>query len=327
MNDVLLCSRPIAADDLCRKAGIDRTKLQSRNCARPSIIQAPSFIHAYKPYLLGDPNSAVHGVLQQLAPASQSRELTHIGLSFGDDNTVAFANITERLRTDGVAWLNSSTGQYTKRMDSFARAARNYQLALMKFRDAARSSAPTAARAVAKQQAQVAYSALQTEFHREIGLVTKNIRARRGTPIDNFNRAINIANSSRSITKLQVADQMQAHNLVRFSKYAKFLGNGMALIDFGSRVGNIHNTYREGGNWQRELFIESSSFAALGVLGIGTTVAINLFLFATPFGWAGLIIGGIALAGIATASSIRIDKLIHERGGHAYDWLMEGISI
>jgi hypothetical protein len=327
MNQLLLCSRPMSADDLCKNTSIDRKHLYASGCTQPAVIPAPSIIQAYSPYLLGNPNSAAHGVLRQLAPVRQSRELTHIALSVGDDNTVALADIIERLRTDGTSWLNSSVGIYAKRMDSFSKAAHNYQFALMKFRDVASATTPKATRMIAKQQAQAAYNAFQREFHREIGLVTKKIRTRRGTPINNVHRAINIANSSRSIAKLHVADQMQAHNLVRFSKYAKYLGTGMALIDFGTRAGNIQSTYREGGNWQRELFIESSSFAATGLLGVGAGMAINLFLFATPFGWAGLIIGGIMLAGIATAASINIDKLIHNRGGQAYDWLIEGMRI
>jgi hypothetical protein len=43
------------------------------------------------------------------------------------------------------------------------------------------------------------------------------------------------------------------------------LGNGLAVIDFGSRVGNIHNSYQAGGNWERDFFIESSSFAASAI--------------------------------------------------------------
>jgi len=44
-------------------------------------------------------------------------------------------------------------------------------------------------------------------------------------------------------------------------------------IDFGSRIASIHNEYEAEGDWERELFIESSSFAVSTYAGI--TVGAN----------------------------------------------------
>ncbi len=127
-----------------------------------------------------------------------------------------------------------------------------------------------------------------------------------------------------TIAKLQVANQAQANNLVKFTKHTKLLGNGLAVIDFGSRVGNIHTTYKAGGNWEREMFVESSSFALSAVAGTAAVNAgLGLLLFATPVGWAGLIIGGIAVAGVAAATSIGINNAVKENSGNWYDAIMK----
>ena len=123
---------------------------------------------------------------------------------------------------------------------------------------------------------------------------------------------------------------MQANNLVKFSQQAKFLGNGLAVIDFGSRVGNIQNSYRAGENWERELFIESSSFALSTIAGTAAVkagvAALGFLVVATPVGWVGLIIGGVTVAGVAAVTSISINNYTKENNGRLYDNIMERIS-
>lgn len=115
------------------------------------------------------------------------------------------------------------------------------------------------------------------------------------------------------------------------SKNLKHLGDGLAFIDFGSRVGNIHNSYRAGENWERELFIESLSFAASA--GAGVTVvnagsaALTFLVAATPVSWVGLIFCGIAIAGIAAGTSMIIDTHLQKKGGAVYDKIMSGTGL
>ncbi len=89
---------------------------------------------------------------------------------------------------------------------------------------------------------------------------------------------------------------------MKFAKQAKFLGNGLAVIDFGTRVGNIHNSYQAGGDWERDLFIESSSFSAS-------------------------VVAGLAIAGVAAASSIGMNNYVKENSGNLYDDILKWISI
>ena len=157
-----------------------------------------------------------------------------------------------------------------------------------------------------------------------------NVKARRGTPLSSATRATNIAQSSRNVAKLNVTSQTQAHNLVKFTQHAKFLGNGLAVIDFTSRVGSIHNEYKAGEEWERELFIESSSFAASALTGAAVvnvgTAALGLLVVATPVGWIGLIVGGVAVAGTAAVASIRVNNVVKSNSGGVYDSIMKWIS-
>ncbi|MCW8935337.1 MAG: hypothetical protein OQK98_11490, partial [Gammaproteobacteria bacterium] len=175
------------------------------------------------------------------------------------------------------------------------------------------------------------YQVMQSKFQNELRVVTAQVKSRRGTPLTNVNRGLNIAKSSRNVAKLDITSQVQANNLVKFSKQAKYLGNGLAVIDFTSRVGSIHNNYKADGEWERELFIESSSFATSAVAG---TVAINvgsaalgLIMVATPIGWVGLIIGGAIVAGTAAAVSIGVNGYVKENAGSRYDDIMKLFSL
>lgn len=160
------------------------------------------------------------------------------------------------------------------------------------------------------------------------------VKARRGTPLSSATRATKIAQSSRNVAILNVASQIQANNLVKFTQHTKFLGNGLAVIDFTTRVGNISNEYRSGGEWERELFIESSSFAAsasasagAGMLAVNVgTVALGFLMVATPVGWVGLIVGGIVVAGAAATASITMNNIVKDRSGGLYDEIMKWTS-
>lgn len=186
-------------------------------------------------------------------------------------------------------------------------------------------------KAAIKQKAHTAFEKMQSQFSNELKVISGQVKARRGTPLTNADRATNIAQSSRNVAKLNVTSQTQAHNLVKFTQHAKFLGNGLAVIDFTSRVGNIHNEYKAGGEWERELFIESSSFAAsagAGVLAVNAgTAALGLLMVATPIGWVGLIVGGIAVAGTAATTSIVVNKAFKDNSGAWYDSIMSVLGV
>ncbi len=162
-------------------------------------------------------------------------------------------------------------------------------------------------------------------------MVTARSRAKapKGVPLSNVDRALHIARSSRTPVKLNVMSQVQASNLMMLSKQGNFLGTGLVAINFFSRAGNITNSYRAGENWERELFIESSSFAAgatLGTIAAGIGVSaleyIPFAMLATPFGWVGLIFAGVAITGVSAGVSFAADNATKTIAAKNYDRIM-----
>ncbi len=106
----------------------------------------------------------------------------------------------------------------------------------------------------------------------------------------------------------------------QFSKYGKALGNGLIVVDVASRVGNVQKTYKTDGDWERELFIESSSFAASALAGGAIAKAGATFLIlATPAGWVGLIV-------VAAAVSMGENYAVKGKSGGLYDSIMEWLN-
>jgi len=136
----------------------------------------------------------------------------------------------------------------------------------------------------------------------------------------NRTRALNIARSSRSIKKLELVSTLQAGKLARFSKYGKAMGTGVVAIDFASRIGNVQTTYKADGNWERELFVESSSFTLSALAGTATAKAgVAFFVVATPVGWVGLIV-------VAAATALGTNYIVKEKSGGWYDDIMDWVS-
>lgn len=198
----------------------------------------------------------------------------------------------------------------------------------MEYHQASRANSST--KATAKQKAKIAFDKMQRKFRLEVKATTSQVKSSRGPPMANFKRGANIARSSRSVAKLDLINPVQADNIVKFTKYAKVLGNGLTIVDFGGRVGNIHNSYKAGTNWEREMFIESSSFAVSAATGIGVVnaggAALTFLMVATPVGWVGLIVGGLAVASTAAVASISANNISKKMSGGFYDDIMKWIS-
>ena len=326
MSEILLCNKPIKADALTSQCGIDSSMIFGAQCRQPSMLTA------YTPYLIGsDPSNAAKSMVNQLTNTAKNRELTNIALSFGGENTLAIADISAKLQALGVGTMGASTSFYGNRVGGFADAVKNYQAALMEYRHVIENKVTNSAiKTAAKQKAITAFQKMQQGFHHELKSVTGAAKSARGTPLTSGTRGTNIARSSRNVAKLNITSQIQTSNLVKFSQHAKLLGGGLAVIDFTSRVGNIHNSYKAGQNWEREMFIESSSFALSASTGIAAvnagTAALGFLMVATPIGWVGLIIGGIAVVGVSAGASMWVNDFAKEDAGAWYDNIMDWIN-
>ncbi len=324
MSDIILCNKPISANTLSSQCGIDTDTIFGMHCTNPTML------NAYTPYILGEnPSPASKSIVNQLTTSANNRELTNVALSFGGDNTIAIAEMTAKLKEFNVGVMGASTSIYANRVGGFADAVKSYQDALMEYRQAIETKSPV--KAAAKQKAFNAFQKMQRDFHFELKSIKAANKSRRGIPLTNSNRALNIAESSRDVAKLNVTSQAQASNLVKFSQYSKFLGNGLAVIDFGSRVGNIHNSYKAGQNWERQMFIESTSFTASALTGAAVVkaggAALSFIMVATPVGWVGLILGGVAVVGVTAAASIGMNSAVKDNSGDWYDSIMDLLGI
>jgi len=240
---------------------------------------------------------------------------------------VGVGKIMDDLRVGLSATSGSVSGTYAARSNNFTTAVKNYQDSLLAYREIVRSKETTGpAKTAAKKTVQNAFEGMQKKFQNELSFVDKVTnanKAKKGTPLNNSQRGLNIARSSRSIVKLNIETQIQAGALARYSKYGKVLGSGLAVIDFGSRVGNIKNEYNARGNWEREMFIESTSFAASVYLGNAVVAAgssaLTFFAVATPIGWIGLILTTAAVV-MLTNSAVKANS------GSLYDKIMNWIN-
>lgn len=324
MPEILLCNRQIGSHSIESQCGVTAANISGLGCTAK-----PTSLLPYQPYLLGPaPSSYDRNLMAQLGAGGDTQNLTNLSLSFGEDNTLALADITAKLQEYQIGLMGTATSVYAHRVQGFGLAVKKYQEALLEYRNAIKTN--PAARVMARQKAYSAFQQMQLRFRHELAAVSSVSKAKKGTPLNNPVRATNIARSSRNVAKLNITSQVQASNLVKYSRQAKFLGNGLAVIDFGTRVGNIQNSYKAGGNWEREMFIESSSFAASASTGILTTNAgaavLGFLMVATPIGWVGLIIGGVVVLGAATAATITVNSYTKENSGKTYDQIMKWID-
>ncbi|MCF6363188.1 MAG: hypothetical protein L3J88_07560 [Gammaproteobacteria bacterium] len=278
---------------------------------------------AYKPYTIGPLMPAEVGLIPPLL-CGNPRNLHRLSATLGQDKVIGVSSAMMALRDSTAALAGSATSVHAARGNAFTATVQHYQNALLIYRDVMHGKgAPGITPASAGQAIHTAFANMQQRFQYELNITALSQKAspRKGTPLTNSTRAMNIARSSRHIQKLQLTSVVQATALGRFSQYGKVLGNGLVLIDVGSRVGNIHNEYKADGDWERELFIESSSFVVSATAGILTVKAgVAFFILATPVGWIGLIV-------TAAAASMGANYITKEKSGGVYDSIMKLLGV
>ncbi len=319
MEEIIFCKEAMKTECLHHYLGLNGQDITGISCTNPSYLKA------YTPYRVGLRSPYIGGcVLTQLTPAHISRNLTDLSLSLGEDNVIALADMFAILQKYGPGMAGSSTTVYSDRINAFVKAVEKYQATLMEYRQAARAS--PAVRRLAEEKARTAFQDLQVRFRHSLASVTKHSRSRKDTPLHSIKRALHLARDSRRITKLNITNHVQANNLVMLSKNMTFFGFGMAVIDLGSRTGNIHNSAQAGENWERQLFIESlclgGSAIAGGAVAKAGSAALTLLVTATPITWIGLIICGAVVAGAVAGTAIWANQYLQNNGRYIYDSIM-----
>ena len=233
MAEILLCKHPYSLDSLNNIHDMYSLRLKHKPRTGPPVLLP------YHPYLHSTrPSITDENILVILDHHLPKKDITDMAFEFGEENAVAITEIAAAFRTYGAGTTGAATSIYSERIQNLGVAVKRYQDTLLEYRNIVKSN--PAVSSASKQKVIDAFQKMQKNFQGEIKAITSGIRARRGLPLTNSTRALNIARSSRRIAKLHVFDQEQASRLVQFGKYGRFLGNGLAVIDFGSRMGNIH---------------------------------------------------------------------------------------
>jgi hypothetical protein len=331
MTTIILPRLPIQADSMQRMLDLPP------DCIHGFGTTSPKTLWPNTPYMLGerktDHDRRIMGLLSQ-QPANHT--LGDLSLAYGSENTRALAELTRRLRETkpyGVAGAGAAASVYAQRMDSLGKAIQAYQHAAVEYHRVSHSRAVSG---IARGAAQMRLSEAKANLSKRFGIELNTIKSRlpkrqwrllRANDERMFERIRRTGRASR----LDVGSSVEATDLVRFARHAKFLGNGLAVIDFGSRVGDIYTDYKTGGNWEREMFIHSSSLALSATAGEIATIAgmatldIAIAVAATPVGWV-LIIGGLAVAGAAALGSVYVNNWTEKHAGSFYDRIMSWIS-
>jgi len=317
MAEILISSRTWNKPQFKQMCGKPLDEMQ---CSGSNGVMLP-----YKPYTVGQTTYNEELILRALRNNNCPQNIHALSSALGEDHIVGVSDSMVKLHDTTSALTGATSTVHAARGDKFVLAVQRYQNTLLAYRNVTQGKGTAGAtKASAGVAVSAAFEDMQKHFQRELSMTAGLQRAsRKGTPLRNRTRALNIARSSRSIKKLELVSTLQAGKLARFSKYGKALGTGVVAIDFASRIGNVQTTYKADGDWERELFVESSSFAVSAVVGglvVKAGAAALVFLtVATPVGWVGLIV-------TAAAVSMGMNSIVKEDAGDTYDSIMSWIG-
>jgi hypothetical protein len=170
----------------------------------------------------------------------------------------------------------------SRRVENFAETIRNYQLSLIKYHEAMKNKVP---RHAAKKEAEEAFERFQKAFRKEISTVDQRRISK--SPLKSFKRATGLVRGNPNFTEINIGSVFEASWLAKLARFGICIGTGLAVFHFGSRATSVAGAAASGDkNWEREMFIESSSFAASATTGL-----------------VGVQIGGAALAALLAATT------------------------
>ncbi|MCW8935145.1 MAG: hypothetical protein OQK98_10510, partial [Gammaproteobacteria bacterium] len=177
MSEIIICNQSLSPLALQNQCNINIDQIFGFNNSTSAIL-SPN-----KPYLLGDDSPQNRNILTQLSPMLASSDVTNLSLSYGGNNIVALSELTAGLKDYNIGLMGASTSMYANRVGGFAGSVKEYQAALMNYREAV--TAKSASKALAKQKAMRSYQVMQSKFQNELRVVTAQVKSRRGTPLTN----------------------------------------------------------------------------------------------------------------------------------------------
>ena len=317
MPSILLCDRAVYTDWLCRDTGLPEGVIHGREPGFPNMLRPCT------PYVLAQGlGLRDHAILGDLAPPTVAGNLTRLCTAHGGDTTLALADMLDdlrRLRPSVTQYVAATADVTGARIERFAQAVRASQQAILDYHRATRSGS---GRDAAREALVRANENLNQRFRVELRAARSRMSARYRALSSQDQRLAELVRHTRKVVRLDMASRVESSKLARLGSAAKYLGNGLTALAFGSRAQDIHAEYLAGGDWTRKLFIESSSFAASAWVGmvmadVGAT-ALGAVVVATPAGWA-LIVAGLAAAAAVTSATALTDAGAHTALDAIYD--------
>jgi hypothetical protein len=308
MPNIFFPSQTLSAEELFGKGHPALANLPRNNSLQCTALAANL------PYCLDEtdvhPESKI--ITQTLGniPESSRNNLMCTIDTFGDltptlaafyDKHLAFFNFQNSAGLVGAAATASET-----RLDGFQKALKNYQAALQALHNhKGTGRGPSATNAALKGRVRATYSELQLQYRAELNKLASpgSLGKNRGNALASADRGITLA--QRRGRGINVASTTQALQISRMATGISYTGRGLIALDAGIRINGVHNTYKQGGNWQREAAIQTTGFGAGSAAGLITGKAVVMGLTAiglglTPVGWVVLIGIGIT-AGFGAA--------------------------
>ena len=319
MPEIFFPSRNISSQELSIEAEIQQ--YLKRNNALSC-----NGLNAHMPYCLNTETlhpeaKIITQTLGSLTPRARHNLMCGID-QFGDSLKTVANFYSRELSTISLPPLDASAGITASgaAVTSLSHRMTAFQLALIKHQDAVRklhnlkgSGRFTGARRVQlRQEVGQTRKKLQSQFSLEMKkfeLASRSQHNPKGYPASS-KKIISLAEKPMFSRRLDIATNQEAINLQKLVKASKVLGPGLIAVDAGMRINTVHDIYKQGGEWEKELTKQTSGLVAgtaVG-LGVGSIVGASLTgiaLLSNPVGWVIIIGFGV---GAGTASSILVDN-------------------
>lgn len=196
---------------------------------------------------------------------------------FGDETTTLAKFYNQHLanidltattqNTNGLAGMG--TAVLAARADSFEKAIAAYQHALIQLNDYHRVGRVAAQRKLELHNRVIAaYENLNHYYQQELRRIvpTDRFMKNKGSALSNAERGVTLAERPRG-RGIHVADIHEGQQVSKFAKGIRYAGKSAVVLDAGFRVNTAHNTYVNGGDWQRELAVQSGGMSASATTG------------------------------------------------------------
>jgi len=331
MPDIRFSQTPANPNQLCQQ---DPKTLEEFLRCNPQVTDRNRTLPGHFAYNLSPESVPGSGIVTQqfnTLPMTARQNLDQCVADYGEE-VHALAEFYERhlanfelpspADVNGVAGVGVAAAQ--GRTTNFQNALIQYQAALIKLHRHNKVGRVAGAQKIQlRQKVTDAYDRLNRHYAQEMRRIipTQHRNRNRGTALSNAERGITLAERNRG-RGIHVADMHEGQKVSRFAQALRYSGRGIVVLDVGFRGQRVRSEYKNGGEWERELAVQTGGLVgSVGGGSLGANVALTagrLALAATPMGWAVVIGSSIAIGAVAAYQG---DKALQGMFGKIWDSL------